>query len=464
MTKKLQLLAAWLITSIAFGQSFSGLTQDNYSGIHGVIVNPANVQNSPYKVDVNLFSLSVLASTDAFDVDFDRLINDDDYDLFDDDDAKTFNENNNAYIYADILGPSFMFGLSKKSSLAFTSRVRGILNVNGLKGELVDEVDAIDEDLNESFSVTEENATITANSWVEIGATYGREIFSNDRHYLSVGITAKYLQGRGAATAEANDLTVSYQTDGNDATTDERFSANGNVSYTLSEGGYDPDNEDDEYEFDSNGSGFGIDIGAVYEWRKKAKELDSTASKIYKRNYILKVGFAITDIGKITYDGAERENYNFGNTSIDRDTFLNEDLFGVIERLTTPEISSEDLEIKLPTALRLNVDFQATKRLFLNAGINQSLISEDEKNANRILSEYYIAPRFQTKVLTLGTTLMTRQDLGFAWGANLRVGPLVLGSSTLFSGLFGDSSQQADVYVGLKIPVYKRLKAKKNKK
>ncbi len=460
MTKKLQFLGACLATSVAFGQSFTGLTQDNYAGIHGVIVNPANVHNSPYKVDINLFSASVLGGTDAFEVSIDKF-SEDDYDLFDDEEAKKYNENNNLYTNIDILGPSFMFGINQKSSIALSSRVRGIVNINGLKGELVDEIESIDDELNENFSVTEDSSVNTANTWLEIGATYGREIFSNERHYISAGITAKYLQGRGAATAEANDLTVAYDTGNANVDGDEVFTATGNASYTLSEGGYDPDTE--EYEFDSNGSGFGLDIGAVYEWKRKNTELDSLSNKLYKRNYILKVGLAVTDIGKISYDGAERENYNFGNQTIDRNTFLNDDILGIIERLTTPEITNEDLEIKLPTALRLNVDFQATKRWFLNAGINQSLISEDEKNANRIYSEYYLAPRFQTKFLTVGTTLLTRQHLGFAWGANLRVGPLVVGSSTLFSGLFSDSTQQADVYVGLKIPVYKKLKAKKEK-
>ncbi len=459
MTKNLHSLLLF-ISSVAFGQSFTGLTTDNYAGIHGVIVNPASVHNSPYRTDINLLSVSILAGTDAFDVDFSKL-GDDGYDLFDDESAKKFTENNNAYVNLDILGPSFMFKASKKSSIAFTSRVRGMINVNELKGNLVDEVENIDDEFEESFRVTEDKATATVNNWAEIGFTYGREIFTNDRHSLNVGITAKYLMGLGAGTAEANDLTVFYET-GTATIGDEEFGASGNAAYSVSQA-YDVDEE--EFNPEVDGSGFGFDIGFVYELSKK-KEDDKTKAtcKACKRDYALKVGLAITDIGKVSYDGVRKENYNFGNTTINRDTFLDQDIFTIIEDLTDPEITTEDLDIKLPTALRLNADFQAIKRLYINAGINQSLIGKDEENANRIFSEYYVAPRFETKVLTLGTTLMTRENLGFAWGANLRLGPLVIGSSTLFSGLFGDGSQQADAYVGLKIPVYRRLKEKKAKK
>ncbi len=455
MVQKLQLFFFLLSSTFLLGQSFTGLTQDNYAGIHGVIVNPANVQGSPYKTDINLFSVSVLAGTDAFDVDFDKLLNDDDYDLFDDDSAKMFNENNNAYVNLDILGPSFMFNLSKKSSIAITTRVRGIANVNEIKGQLIDEVEGIDEDLNESFEVTEDKTYNTANTWAEFGITYGREILSLERHKLRAAITAKYLLGRGAVVGEAEDLTVAYDAGVEGIDGDEEFSARGSASYAYTES-LNPDEED--YDFSDTGKGVGFDIGFVYELKKKKQ--DTTLANIYKRDYLIKVGLAITDIGKISYDGATRENYDFGNTTINRDAFLDQDIFETIEDLTEPEFTTEDLEIKLPTALRLNVDLQATKRLYVNAGINQSLRSTNEKSTNRIYSEYYVAPRFQTKWLTLGTTLMSRQHLGFAWGANLRLGPLIVGSSTLLSGL-GDASQQADVYVGLKIPVYKRLKEKK---
>jgi hypothetical protein len=48
-----------------------------------------------------------------------------------------------------------------------------------------------------------------------------------------------------------------------------------------------------------------------------------------------------------------------------------------------------------------------------------------------------------------------RQYDGLAMGAGLRLGPLMVGSGSVISNVLGDSAKTTDVYVGLKIPIYK---------
>src|SRR5437868_14219758 len=40
------------------GQDYSGYRSTDYSGVNGVFFNPANISDSRYRYDVNLFSLS----------------------------------------------------------------------------------------------------------------------------------------------------------------------------------------------------------------------------------------------------------------------------------------------------------------------------------------------------------------------------------------------------------------------
>ena len=45
-------------------------------------------------------------------------------------------------------------------------------------------------------------------------------------------------------------------------------------------------------------------------------------------------------------------------------------------------------------------------------------------------------------------------DISF--GGGFRLGPLSVGSGSIFSNLLSDSSKTTDVFVGLKIPLYRK--------
>lgn len=56
LTSLLFILLAEIITA----QSYVGLLEDNYNGVHGVISNPANIADSRLKLDINLVGVSAL--------------------------------------------------------------------------------------------------------------------------------------------------------------------------------------------------------------------------------------------------------------------------------------------------------------------------------------------------------------------------------------------------------------------
>ena len=126
-----------LLTSVcASSQSYIGFLTDNYSGVHGVISNPANIVDSRFKTDINLVGASVFGANDAYEFNvFDAIK--DDFD-FDRDATKTFTDDNNLGANIDVLGPSFMFNINATNSIAVSTRVRAFTNLNRINGSTID--------------------------------------------------------------------------------------------------------------------------------------------------------------------------------------------------------------------------------------------------------------------------------------------------------------------------------------
>ena len=59
-------LVGLLGSTMGYTQSYVGHALDNYSGVHGILYNPANVVGTPMRTDINLFSVSAFAGSDYF--------------------------------------------------------------------------------------------------------------------------------------------------------------------------------------------------------------------------------------------------------------------------------------------------------------------------------------------------------------------------------------------------------------
>lgn len=153
-----------------YSQSYIGHTVDNYAGIHGVIYNPANIVDSPFKADINLLSASAFGGSDYYAVDLQNVFEAEDGFDFDDDAERFPSDANNFFINTDIVGPSFMFNLSKKSSIGLITRARGVYNINNINGFLYENLER-EFDPDEDFSFDSSNLTSTLHSWAEIGVS-----------------------------------------------------------------------------------------------------------------------------------------------------------------------------------------------------------------------------------------------------------------------------------------------------
>ncbi|MFS4469670.1 DUF5723 family protein [Maribacter sp. 2210JD10-5] len=454
--KKSFLAAILLITGMgASAQSYIGFLTDNYSGVNSVIANPANITDSRFKTDINLVGASTFFTNDYFSAGFSELTGSD-FD-FDADAELSPSDNNNFANNIDVLGPSFMFNLSPKSSIAFFSRARQFASANEINGETVDNLDeGIDED--RDFTVNEGDFFGSGSAWAEVGLAYARTIMNKEQHYLKGGLSLKYLKGLGNAYATGRGVTVNYDADGAtlpDGSTSGTLQSTGELDYgRIAE----YDDEDYDYEVPEEASGFGLDLGFIYEWRPDYNDYTTTGpdgeTKVMKdkNKYKLKLGLSITDLGSVTYKNGFIDNYDITN-SITQEDYESIDGIDELRNFYTFTASRADIKASLPTALHFNADYNISNHFYVNLNTDLSLKSPGE-NIVRIANVVSLTPRFESKWFSFYLPLSTIQYSGFQVGAGLRAGPFYLGSGSLLTSLTEDKIQGSDVYAGVKIPVY----------
>lgn len=457
--KKITLVLLFILSSFCVkAQSYVGFLTDNYSGVNSVISNPANITDSRFKLDINLVGSSFLAGNDYYGVNVMDAFKDD-Y-SFDTDAEKSPTSDNNAAINVDIMGPSFMFNLNKKSSIAVFTRLRSMTNINEINGTTIDD---LDNDASEDFNINEGDFNIFTHAWAEFGVTYARTLMQKEQHFLKGGFTIKYLQGGGSGYARGKNVSVDYDADGTDlggGETTGNIISSGEISYGRSD---DFDNEDYEFEL-TDASGFGVDLGFVYEWRPNHADYVETNSKgdSYvrkdKNKYKLKLGLSITDLGGITYDDGLDDTYNIDNpTGVSEDDISDADDFDdILNSFYTLEESSNGIKANLPTALHFNADWNFNGKFYVNLNTDFSLTAKGKDDASRILNVVSLTPRYESRGFSFYLPLSVIEYNGFQAGAGLRFGPLYLGSGSVLSVLTSDNTKGADFYMGSKISIKQR--------
>jgi len=179
-------------------QSYPGYRTSNYTGVNGVFFNPANVVDSRYKWDINVFSIDGYVGNNQASLAFKDITKS----SFNGDSLKSKflrgnGANLNSLTRVDILGPSLMFNAGPRTSLAITTRARIFGNVRDIKrrvaGAIVDAGEAND---NYPFNFSTPSSIEHVAGWSEIGVSIG-QVFTKpgSPHFFKGGLTLKYLAG-----------------------------------------------------------------------------------------------------------------------------------------------------------------------------------------------------------------------------------------------------------------------------
>jgi hypothetical protein len=425
-----------------------GYAADNYAGVHGVLFNPASIVDSNFKTDINLFSVSVVGANDFYGINISDAMKGS-YDI--DKQSKQYPmTSNNFLINADILGPSFMFNLAPKHSIAFFSRSRILMNVNNINGELFNQL-SNDFSTNKDFNLNTGKFNLTATSWAEIGFSYATVLLNTEQHFLKGGISFKYLQGAVNSYINADGATVAYRYNGANTNLN-NLSTSGTLTYG---GNLDFEKDLGNFTMDDGSKGFGVDFGFVYEFRPESK-------KTSLNKYLVKASFSLTDIGSINFVNGFQKSYDL-NKTITEAQFLSA---GSIKELLDKHYSvlSNGVQTKsyLPTAMHLNLDWNFFKKFYLNLNTDINMNSDTAVNKSTVANLFSLTPRYETKWLSVYIPFSYMDFRGMQTGFGFRFGPLFMGSSSVISNFVSKESKGADVYLGLKIPIYrseKKLKA-----
>lgn len=437
MKKLLNFIVLLVVTFGVRSQSYVGFYHDNYAGVQSVLFNPASIVDSRFRTDINLFSASITQTNDYYAINFSNFLQGN-YDK--ETQAKFYPSNNNNFIVnTDIMGPSFMFNIAPKHSVAIFTRARANVNIHNINGELFNQ---ISDNINatSSFDLKPGTFSLTASSWSELGLSYATVLFKKDKHFVKGGLSLKYLFGGLNNYAYGDNIEVKYVKNGSNASAN-YLTTSGNLIYGGSQ------NLNDSG-FNSTARGFGADLGFVYEYRP---EFDNYTKNLYK----LKVGLSITDIGSINFKDNTEKVYDL-NKTITEAQFESSNSFGSqLENNYLLLSTTNSTQTALPTAIHANLDWNFYRKFYLNLNGDLNANSRMGKNTLSIANTFGVTPRYENKWFSFYLPLNYMQYRGFMSGLGFRLGPLFVGSGSVISNFISKESKGFDFYLGLKIPIYK---------
>ncbi|HVS96539.1 MAG TPA: DUF5723 family protein, partial [Puia sp.] len=444
-----------------FSQSFVGYGYDNYSGVNGVLLNPAVLADSRYKVNVNLFAISGLAGNNAYEMDRSRLFG---FHLNNLAEGNGFYKSTNTdfkYLYSnvDILGPSATISLTRKDAIGIITRMRSMSNVYNL-GDSLFRLIGVGNPNYYNLNILNRSLQMKANAFAEAGVSYSRVIFKGPRDEMKLGITGKYLVGLGYGSLSSGPIQIQVDPNNNilNLNADVIAQYSGNMDNAAS-GMHISDVFGKQ-----SGHGWGVDVGFVYEVKGEDPSIDK-----------FRLGFSVTDIGSIRYtNSTNSQEYTLTANGANAQQFgiqKGENLSSYFNRLKTSGLVvvkgvAPMATVNLPTALHLNFDYQIYKRLFINGDILFNMVSTTSPTSPNYVSTATVTPRLEKKWISIYSPVSYNVNGQLNWGAGVRLGPVFVGSGSVLSSLFKQRLQTADAHIGLTIPIFQhgRNEDKKHKK
>lgn len=454
----------WLLSTPGFAQNLLGISTSRYGGTNRLYINPALAADSPSKFYFNVFTgnghvdnnyvryqapfsmLRLLTGnvqpqyknangTVRFETSYTRETLD--------------GRAKNGTVWGEIRGPSFLIKTGEGSALAFTTRFRGIAQIVGASEPLLS---ALRASLNDGalYGIPSSNNKFGANTntYAEAGLTYAGTLFQDYGRKLLFGVTAKFLLGYNAQHLINRGL--SYRIAQNPTNPNDVFLEVNKLDATLAYTTFLQDRTLTPatlFSPSSPGRGFGVDVGLTYINQFDA---DSPAFQL---------GFAVTDIGGLTYKGQQYTYTDLGTKPVrfNGSDFDNLNGTGAIIEVIQSKLSdgrkpdSNTFRTGLPTSLNLTADYQLPGGL----GINLTYLLDARSNQSMAVHQptmLAVTPRYDARWLSLAVPLAYLNG-GFTAGASVRVGPGWLGTDN-FLGLIGNKSngimpRGLDVYAGV---------------
>ncbi len=503
MHKLSPIILAFILGTVVKGwsQHLPGVAMGNYSGINSLYHNPAFVSDNRYSVHANLVSTQFYTANNhvKYDAPYslvglmtnsvsDQYRNANGKILFPRTYLKEKLNGNEKYINAggDTRLPSIMFQLFQgRAGVGISTRVRYILNTTNVTEPIARLMSktTLNPDI-QGTTYGNQSGQLHFNATGEVALTLGGVVMDNETDFFKVGFTVKRLMGlyNAHAVIKNSAFTVLPDTDPRYAnlvvpmqyirvdqidaqygiTRDEGFQ-NIKPSPAWLFGGAPP------------GSGWGFDLGAIYEYRPDVHKYTYTEKGIRKRDatknkYLYRIAVSITDIGRVHFKNPSyvmQQHVQAQNQEFLYEDFQklpsSEGIYNAINKsLGVSGSLAPNFKSVLPTAFQASVDYNVRPNVYVNGLWVQNLISQ---NAFGMKAESVIAvtPRYEHKwyEISVPVTLMNRYrspTIGLAG----RIGPLWIGTDHLTSLLNIGSPRAFNFYFGLSAGLFRKPPAEQN--
>ena len=435
-----------------------GLRVDNFSGVNGVVLNPAANLTSPFRFDINLASGGFFIDNNYGHIRkthlFHLIKNSKDpnnlisgvyvpndvatekswllFDYFDNEKLKY------ASASMHLMGPSFSIKLNNGYSFSFISALRAAGSSHKIPSNAsFYHIDRIP--FGEAIDIAPSNAAGMV--WSEFGINFAPAFFTYNGK-LSFGITAKYLSGYEGAFVETPRTLQITQLPG-----DSLVLENGLINFGFTDSNT---NTDIDPAVRRNGQGFSFDIGAVM-----TIEGDEDG-------YIWKLGASILDIGKINFSKNTQlhqidqpNDLTLGTLPLDQYSGF-ADLTDYVKLLSHQTLgdslaskTGNSFSIGLPTAASLQAEYQ----FYPNFYVNTTLVQRLKFNAQAIGRDniFAVTPRYNSRWLSASLSLILRNYQQLRTGFSVRLAWFVIGSDNLGSWVGKSTFTGTDIFFGLKI-------------
>lgn len=296
------------LVSVASAQQFVGQHSSNYAGMNRATFNPSSIAGTRYRYYINVASFNATVTNRYFkyfrsDALFHPFKNPyTENEIYGKTKVTgTLTEGANVNVLAELRTPSGFVGLGRNNwiVIGFELRMRGFVQGSGVPPAIFDIYkNRLDDGLVKASSGNFKDFTMNQHSFFETGLTFAAMPLRIEGVVrLKVGATIKRLSG--ARNVYLNIKNTNYQI--RPLKQDEYVLDLSNLSYEY---GYTqpvmPFSLGSLFSSDY-GSGVALDLGATVELGRIREHSQDRA------NYIIRLGAAVTDAGKITYPNAGKQ-------------------------------------------------------------------------------------------------------------------------------------------------------------
>lgn len=423
---------SFLVVFSIHAQEQLGLRTDNYSGIHGSLLNPSHNVTSLFRWDLNLVSAGFSAQTNygfvkntnvlhtirngdnlilAQDVENSTTIGSDDL-------VADFNGNKKlkyVSVLANVMGPSLMIKLSNGHSFGFFTNVRSAISSHDIPNVLNYSTFS-DTPFNEFIDV--DAFKISTMVWSEFGLNYAAKIETNDG-YFGLGANLKFINAYEAAYINIKRGVLSAQIQG-----DTILFQSPHLNYGVTNSNL----EGEDPSLQSNGFGVGVDLGFTYVYEGG------------EDHYKWKLGISLLDLGQIELSrNAEEHDLNKDTLVVfpsrQFESVSNQDRIHLLSKIgladSTASLTSSNFRMGLPGAISIQADYKIMEYFYVNGVFVQRIpMGENSIRRNNLM---VVTPRFEHRWLgfSMPVVLLNYQKLSL--GTSVRLAFLTIGSDDLAS-------------------------------